>query len=85
VRRHLARLTQIISWLLHAIIGVLLLCTAAAWAVPQFYFSKVHLLWIWLPLTDWRFRIMLEGHTLEIRTCFGAAHDYDHPESGDSA
>jgi len=64
-----------------ALAAVLFVCGSLLFlAVKTEWLHRTHLVWIWIPFTNWRFRIMISaGRTFSIRTIFGALTDYDFP------
>jgi hypothetical protein len=77
VRRRFTQLIRLMTWTLHGITAVLMFGALICLIGPWFSTARIHLIWIWLPFGDWRFRLMTRDQGLEIRTCFGSAtHDY---------
>ena len=77
MQRRFAQLVPIIQLTLLGIATVVMFGAVFCLIGSQFYSSKAHLMWIWLPGGDWRFRLMMCEHGLELRTCFGGVtNDY---------
>jgi hypothetical protein len=74
VQRELVRLARIISVVLHLAAGTLIV---SAIVVVPIYFERAHFIWVWLPFSDYRFRIMVRQYSTPIRTVFSETHDRD--------
>jgi hypothetical protein len=71
--RWLARKLTILFCMASAVFGLGALASPLLFCV-----SRIHLVWIWLPFSEDRFRVMIGAGLLEIRTVFsGVISDYD--------